>query len=135
MALQLSTTVRNAMADAFESSINTAGDAVLTIRTGAVPANCAAANSGTLLATIDVPADWLGAASNGAKALAGSWTTTAAATGTAAHFRIMVGATCHAQGTVTATGGGGDLTLNTTSISAVGQQVTVTTFTLTMTGA
>ena len=134
MTLQLSVTVRNAMADAFESSINGAGDAVLEIRSG-VAANCAAADAGTLLGTIDVPADWLAAASGGAKVLAGTWTTTAAAVGTAAQFRIKVGSTCHAQGTVTATGGGGDLTLNSVSISAVGQQITVTSFTLTMGGA
>jgi hypothetical protein len=100
-----------------------------------VPANCAASATGTLLGTIDVPSDWLGAASGGAKALAGSWTTTAAATGTAGHWRVVVGSTCHAQGTITATGGGGDLALNSTSVSAVGQQITVTSFTLTMTGA
>ena len=38
------------------------------------------------------------------------------------------------QGTVTATGGGGDLTLDTITIVA-GQQVTITQFTLTAPGA
>ena len=53
-------------------------------------------------------------------------------TGTAGHFRLLDsgGTTCHAQGTVTATGGGGDLTLDNTSIAS-GQSVTITSFTLT----
>jgi hypothetical protein len=50
--------------------------------------------------------------------------------GTAGHFRIKQGATCHLQGSVTATGGGGDLELSSVSISAL-QSVTVTGFTLT----
>ena len=55
--------------------------------------------------------------------------------GTAAHFEIMDsgGTTCHMQGTVTATGGGGDMEIDNTSI-ATGQQVTVTAFTLTAGG-
>ena len=58
--------------------------------------------------------------------------TSADATGTAAHFRIYAsdGTTCHAQGTVTATGGGGDLTVDNTSFAS-GQSFTVTTFSLT----
>jgi hypothetical protein len=59
---------------------------------------------------------------------------TADATGTAAHFSIDQGATCHIQGTVTATGGGGDMTIDNTSI-AVNQQVTITAFTFTAVGA
>ena len=54
------------------------------------------------------------------------------ATGTAAHFRLYdsAGTTCHLQGTVTATGGGGDMTVDSVSFTA-GQQFTVTSFTLT----
>jgi hypothetical protein len=40
------------------------------------------------------------------------------------------GTVCHMQGTVTATGGGGDMTIDNTSIAS-GQSVTVTGFTLT----
>lgn len=122
------------MADAIESTIGTSP--TLEIRTGAVPANAAAADSGTLLGTMTLPSDWLAAASSGVKALAGSWTTTAGATGTASHFRIKSsGGTVHAQGTITATGGGGDLTLTSVSISFVGQQITATSFTFTVLGA
>ena len=131
MAVQLSTTVRNARLDAIETAIGTS--AVLKIRTGAAPANCATADSGTVLATLSLPSDWMAAASSGSKAKSGTWEDlTADATGTAAHWRLYAsdGTTCHAQGTVTATGNGGDMTLDNTSISA-GQAVTVTGFTLT----
>lgn len=131
MALQLSVAVRNARLDSIES---TAGvSAILTIRTGAAPADCATANSGTVLATLNLPSDWMAAAASGSKAKSGTWQDASAdATGTAAHFRIhdSGGTTCHLQGTVTATGGGGDMTLDNTSIAA-GQAVTITGFTLT----
>ncbi len=131
MPIQLSVAVRNARLDAIESA--TGASAILTVRTGAAPANCAAANSGTVLATLNLPADWMANASAGAKALSGTWQDAAAdAAGTAAHFRIhdSTGTTCHLQGTVTATGGGGDLQVDNVNF-AVGQQFTITAFTLT----
>lgn len=130
MALDISDTVRNAMLDAIESTIGTS--AVLKIRTGAAP-GIGAADSGTVLATLSLPSDWLAAASGGSKAKSGTWQDASAdATGTAAHFRIYAsdGTTQHIEGTVTATGGGGDLTLDNTSIAS-GQSVTISTFTLT----
>lgn len=131
MALQYSTAVRNAQLDALETTIGTS--AVLKIRTGAAPADVATADSGTVLCTMSLPSDWLAAASSGSKAKSGTWQDTSAdATGTAAHFRLYAsdGTTCHAQGTVTATGGGGDLTLDNTSIAS-GQSVTISSFTIT----
>lgn len=131
MTVQLSVAVRNAKLDAVETTIGTA--AILEIRSGAQPANCAAADSGTLLASLTLPSDWMAAASGGTKALSGTWQDASAnATGTAAHFRIKDsgGSTCHMQGSVTATGGGGDLTLDNVSIAS-GQSVTITGFTLT----
>lgn len=131
MTVQLSTTVRNARLDTIESTIGTA--AVLRIYSGAQPANCAAANSGTLLAEMTLPSDWMAAASSGSKALSGTWQDASANNaGTAGHFRIYesTATTCHLQGSVTATGGGGDLTLDNTSIAA-GQSITITSFTLT----
>lgn len=130
MSIQLSIAVRDAQLDAFES---TAGaSAHLKIYTGAAPADCAATESGTLLCDIALPADWMAAAASGSKAMSGTWAGTGAAAGTAAHFRIYdsAGTTCHLQGTVTATGGGGDLTLDNTSIAA-SQAVSITGFTLT----
>ena len=131
MALQYSVAVRNAQLDAVESTTGTA--AILRIYSGAAPANCAAAASGTLLAEMTLPSDWMAAASSGNKALSGTWQDASAnATGTAGHFRLLDsgGTTCHAQGTVTATGGGGDLTLDNTSIAS-GQSVTIASFTIT----
>lgn len=131
MTLQYSTAVRNAKLDAVETAIG--ASAILKIRTGAPPANCAASDSGSVLATLNLPSDYMAAASGGAKAKAGTWEDASAdATGTAAHWRLYAsdGTTCHAQGTVTATGGGGDMTVNNTSF-ATGQAFTVTAFTLT----
>lgn len=131
MALQYSVSVRNARLDAVEST--TGASAILKIRTGAAPASCATADSGTVLATCNLPADWMAAASSGTKAKSGTWEDTSAdAAGTAAHFRIYAsdGTTCHIQGTVTATGGGGDMTVDNTSFAS-GQAFTVTGFTLT----
>ena len=86
-----------------------------------------------MLSTINLPADWMAAASAGAKAKAGTWQDAAAdAAGTAAHWRLYAtdGTTCHMQGTCTANGGGGDMTLDNVVLAA-GQQFTVTGFTLT----
>ena len=131
MAIQLSAAVRNARLDAIETTIGTS--AVLKIRTGAPPADVATAVSGTVLATLSLPSDWMTAASAGSKAKSGTWEDTSAdASGTAAHFRIYAsnGTTQHLQGTVTATGGGGDMTVDNTSFAAA-QAFTITTFTLT----
>ena len=128
MALQLSTAVRNALLDAIETAIGTS--AVLKIRSGAPPASVATADSGTVLATLTLPSDWIAAASAGNKAKSGTWEDSSAdAAGTAAHYRIYAsdGTTCHLQGTVTATGGGGDLTVDNTSFAA-GQSFTITSY-------
>lgn len=131
MARQFSVALRNARLAAYETTIGTAP--ILRIRTGAAPANCAAADSGTVLAEITLPTDWLTAPSSGAVAKSGTWEDTSAnATGTAAHFRIYAsdGTTCHDQGTITATGGGGDMTVDSVSFTS-GQAFSVNTFTLT----
>ena len=130
MAFQESITVRNARLDAIETVVGTA--AILKLFSGAEPANCAAADPAGTLATLNLPSDWLANAAAGAKAKAGSWTGTGSAGGTAASFRIYDSglAACHMQGTVTATGGGGDMTLDNVVI-ANGQAITVNTFTVT----
>lgn len=131
MALQESVAVRNARLDAIETTIGTAP--ILELRSGSVPANCAAAATGTLLAQDALPSDWLAAASSGSKAKAGTWSLTGLAAGTIGHFRVYESGSpsvCHMQGTVTATGGGGDMEVDNTSI-AVDQAVTVDTFTIT----
>lgn len=129
MAIQLSTRARNARLDAIETTVGTAG--ILRIRTGAPPASTSSARSGTVVATIALPADFMNAAANGSKTMLGTWADNSAdAAGTAGHFEIEgAGATIDLQGTVTATGGGGDMELDNT-VFAAGQQFSVTGFTL-----
>lgn len=123
MAIQLSTTLRNARNDQIETTIG--ASPTLEVFTGAQPANCAAADAGTLLVSMTLPADWRTAAASGSSSKNGTWQGTAGATGTGAHFRIKQGGTCHVQGSVGM--GSGDLSLDNTSI-ANGQVVTVTQF-------
>ena len=135
MALQFSVAVRNARLDSIESVTGTS--AILKIRSGSAPSSCAGADTGTVLATLILASDWMAAASGGTKTFLGTWSDTSAdASGTAAHFRLYdsAGTTCHMQGTVTATGGGGDMTVDTVTFTA-GQTFTITAFTLTAGGA
>lgn len=130
MPINYSTAVRNAKLDAVETAIGTS--AILRIRSGTKPATCASADTGTVLAEMTLPSDWMAAAASASKAKSGTWQDASAnATGTAGHFRIYdsTGTTCHIQGSVTATGGGGDMTLDTTSITS-GGVVSISTFTL-----
>ncbi len=131
MALQYSVAVRNAKLDAVESTIGTS--AVLKLRTGSAPADVATADSGTVVATLTLPSDWMAAASSGSKAKSGTWQDTSADnSGTIAHWRLYAsdGTTCHAQGTATITSGGGDMGLDAVVVTA-GQTITITGFTLT----
>ena len=128
MAVQFSTLVRNAELDAIETQIGVS--AVLKVFTGSPPANCATGNSGTLLASVSLPSDWMAAASGGVKAKSGTWQEASAdGSGTAGYYRIYAsdGTTCGSQGTVTATGGGGDMTVDN-AVFAAGQSFTVVTF-------
>lgn len=127
MALQFSVAVRNARLDAIETAIG--ASPTLELRTGAPPATCATADSGTVLATMTLPADWMSAASAGAKAKLGTWEDLIAdASGTFGHFRIKQGATCHEQGTVGISAA--DMIVDAATVTA-GQQVSVLTHTLT----
>lgn len=129
MTIQASTTVRNARLDAIETAVGTA--AVVKIRTGAQPANCAAADSGTVLVSWTLASDWAAAAASGSKSFSGTPIgTTASATGTAAHYRLYAsdGTTCHMQGTVATSGG--DMTIDNTSVNS-GQTVNITSWSIT----
>jgi hypothetical protein len=135
MTIQMSDAVRNALLDAIE--VNIGASAKLKIRTGAQPATCATADSGTVIATLDLDADWMNAAGSGQKTFKGTWTDSSADNpGTAAHFRLYAsdGATCGMQGSITATGNGGDMTLDNIVLAA-GQSFSITAFTLTAPGA
>lgn len=134
--MQFSTPVRNAILDAIEATMGVS--VKLQMYSGAPPANCAAAPSGTKLVEIALASDWAAAAASGSKALSSLPLTTAALTpgGTIGHYRFVdtAGTTCHEQGTVTATGGGGDMTIDNPAVTT-GQTVNVTGFTKTAPGA
>lgn len=143
MTVQWSTSVRNALLDQWETTIGVS--AKVQVWTGTQPANCATAASGTKLAEWTLDSDWAAAAASGSKNMQKSaatvttsnfYTTTGLAAGTAGYYRIVdsAGTTCHEQGTVTATGGGGDMTIDNTSIAS-GQTVNITGYSKTAPGA
>ena len=139
MANQFGITLRNTWLDSYESVIG--ASPLLRCYTGSQPADCATAASGTLLAVGTLPADWMANASAGSKAIAnGPYVVTgqaAAGTGTAmGYFRIYdsTGTTCHHQGSITVTGGGGDMTVDNVSI-ANAQVMNATVWSLTAPGA
>lgn len=134
---QLSTPARNGLLDAIETAAG--ASAILKIRTGAPPANCAAADTGSVVATVNLPADWMAAASGGVKAKSGTWDDNSAdGPGTSGHFRAYAsdGTTCHLQGTCGAqvqipttastAANGNALTFSATTGIAVGMNVTGT---------
>jgi hypothetical protein len=129
MAIQYSSGIYLGQLDLIESTAGAA--AKLSIYTGSPPATCATADSGTKLAVLTLPSDWMQAASGTTKVLAGSWTGTAiaGAGATPGYFRIKDNATdttCYVQGTVGI--GSGDLSLNGTITS--GQTITISSFQL-----
>lgn len=132
MALQLSEAVRNAMLDAIEATIGASAVLKIYDLTAGAPADTSAAITGTVLATCNLPSDWLDDADDGAVSMLGTWQDASADnSGTADFFRLFAsdGTTCHGQGTVTGTGGGGDMTVDNTSFAS-GQAFNVTSFTI-----
>jgi len=111
MAFTLATDTRNKACDAIVDDIDAgAGPGTIEIRTGPPPGPNAA-DSGTLLATLVCSDPAFGAAAAGvAAANPISDDTNVDASGTAGHFRIKDSdGNVVAEGTVTATGGGGDI--------------------------
>lgn len=121
--MKISTAARNAAANGIVDLIDGgSGAGTIQIRTGAPPTNVADADSGTLLATLTFSDPAFGNADTGT-ATADTITADSAIdnTGTAGHFRIKDSdGTTIAQGTVTATGNGGDITFDSISFVAGG---------------
>lgn len=136
MATRISVAARNAAADAVVDLLDGgSGAGYIEIRTGSQPATPATAASGTLLATLPLSDPAFGAASTGvATASAVTSDTNADASGTAGWFRgyDSTGAAV-IDGSITASGGGGDMTLSSVSIVA-GGTVSVSSWTITMPG-
>jgi hypothetical protein len=128
--MQLSVTVRNAKLDAITTAIG--ASAILCLFSGSLPADCTQPDPTGLIATMTLPATWMAGATGGTKSLTGVWSVGATNAGVVASFRIYdpTGVTCHAQGTCSLAGAGGDMIIDNTNV-AVGQVVTVQTFTLT----
>jgi len=127
MAIKFSVASRNAQLDAHEATVGASPK--LRVLTGAAPASCAAAQTGTLLAELTLPADWASNAASGSKGLLGSWSGTVVADGVAGYYRILdnAGTTCHEQGTMGASGAD----LNGATSLTTGQVLVITAKTLT----
>lgn len=135
MTVKLAVAQRNSRLDSLVNAIGNA--AQIRIFTTPRPANVAAAETGTLLAQLTGNATAFAPAASGGATTANAITQDSSAdnTGTAAWARIRTsGGTAVMDIDVTATGGGGELELVTTSIVA-GQPVQITALTLTEGGA
>ena len=135
MAVQYSTGCRTAkLQDGLDELFD---GGVFEVRSGTQPSSADDAPSGTLLATISIPTPSFGTPSAGQVSKTGSWqTTNADNTGTAAWFRMRTAADSgvssttdiRLDGTLTLSGGGGDVIMDALSIVA-GGTVTVNTLT------
>lgn len=96
--MQLSVAARNAILNAIEATIG--ASAKLQLYTGPIPANCAAAATGTKLLEAALPADWMADAANAAAGKLGAWTGNGIAAGNADYYRVVnnAGTVCGIQG-------------------------------------
>jgi hypothetical protein len=140
MAIKLSTAARNAAVAAIATLVDGgSGAGVIRLYTGSAPAGPGTSPTGTLLAEFTLSDPAFGSPSTGVVTLdiTPAVATVGLAAGTAGYFRILDSTEAAGSGlgvvdgSVTATGGGGDLTLNSTTIS-VGVAVEITSGTLTM---
>ena len=128
MTVDLNDALVNAALDAIYDTHFPAGS-VVELRTGAPPGAENAA-SGTLLVSITSPASPWAAASVGFKATNGTWSGVSVAAGVIGHYRFRNAAdTRREEGTVSATGGTGDATVNDLTVSGAGVTVNVNSFT------
>lgn len=134
MTVRIAQTVRNSIANAIGTATD-AGSAAgnIKIYTGSQPATADTVAAGTLLATVAMgPKPSFATASAGTINAADPAPVSGVAAGTAGWFRMAdSNGNTVMDGSVTATGGGGDLTLSTTTIS-VGVTVDITSFSVTM---
>lgn len=131
MAVRLSASLANDLANAIKTAVDAGAAGKIKIYTGSQPATADTAVSGTLLATFTLSDPSFGAASGGVITLAGvPLTVAAAATGTAGWFRLMTSADASVLDGSVGTSGN-QINLNTTSITS-GVNVTITSGTITM---
>lgn len=114
MALTIAAATTQAMGVALATNIG--AGSIIEIRSGAKPATPETAASGTLLVSITVAGSFT--STGGVLTAADPGAVAPTAAGTAGHFRIkQSGGTAVTDGTVTATGGGGDMQLGSTTIT------------------
>lgn len=114
MSLTVAAATAQAMGAALATDIGSGS--IIEIRSGAKPATPETAASGTLLVSITVTGSF--SSTGGVLTAADPASASPTASGTAGHFRLKKsGGTAVLDGTVTATGGGGDLTLGSVSIN------------------
>jgi hypothetical protein len=114
MALTIAAASAQAMGSALATDIG--AGSIIEIRSGSKPATPETAASGTLLVSITVSGSFT--STGGVLTAADPAAVAPTASGTAGHFRIKKsGGTAVIDGTVTATGGGGDMTLGSTTIT------------------
>lgn len=118
MALQYSTAARNGRGDAIATAVGNAG--LLRIYTGAAPADCVTAASGTKLSEHTLASPFAPATSGGVQSPTLPANVNALASGTAGYWRVYKsdGTTCVIQGSVGTSGA--DLNLNTLTIASGG---------------
>jgi len=137
-ALKYGTTLRNNMLDEIELRANAGtGAPKLQIFAHTTTPNVTAADGGTKLSEITLPANFLTAAAGGTVSKTGTWSdASATASGNFKYFRIKTsgagtgGNTTVVQGTAGLNTGTFDLEFDSASVTA-GQTVTVSTFVIT----
>ena len=114
MALTVAAASAHAMGAALATNIGSS--ATIKIYSGTKPATPETTASGTLLVTVTISGSF--SDTGGVLTAADPASASPAASGTAGYFRLATsGGTAVLDGTVTATGGGGDMTLGSTTIS------------------
>lgn len=128
MATRLNTALRNILADATASQFN---NGIIEIYTGTQPATANDAPTGTLLATVELSNPAFSSAASGIASKSGSWTAIAVSTDDAGWFRMKSSdGLVVKDGSVTATGGGGEIELSNITITT-GSVVVINSATIT----
>ena len=130
--MRISDAVRNSLANAFATAVDAGtGDSVIQLRTGTAPASIGDAATGTLLATVTLPATTFGAASAGTITANTITAVTGAATGDIGHFRVLDGDGTVIEDSSSVGTSGTELVVNTTTVTT-GEAVEITGWTVTM---
>jgi hypothetical protein len=131
MTVQFAQTTAHAMLDAIETDLG--ASPILYLRTGSQPSTCAGADTGTLVSTIAMAADAFQNAASWTKAITAALSDASADNAgslAAGHWRIKTsGGVTKLQGSITASGGGGDMTVDNATVVA-GQQIDITSFSI-----